>query len=66
MRSSLFIRYLIIVVNSTEERKKIYVSLLAKLYLPDEVDEDKLRKLKLLVSNIRRVRSHFLRASEFI
>lgn len=43
-----------------EERKKIYVTLLGKLYLPDEIDEDKIRSLKLLVADLRRVRLLFI------
>jgi len=38
-----------------EDRKKVYAQLLGKLYIPDEIDEDKLRTLMLLISNLRRV-----------
>ncbi|EJC98308.1 uncharacterized protein FOMMEDRAFT_114496 [Fomitiporia mediterranea MF3/22] len=33
--------------------RKVLCQLLGKLYLPDEVDDDKIRTLKLLISNIR-------------
>lgn len=32
--------------------------MLGKLYLPDEVDDDKVRVLKLLLTNLRSVRCH--------
>lgn len=38
-----------------EDRKKIYVQLLAKLYIPDQIEDDKLRTLMLLIKNLRRV-----------
>ena len=38
-----------------EDRKKVLVQLLPKLYIPTEIDDDKLRTLILLTSNLRRV-----------
>ena len=38
-----------------EEEKKALYQMLGKLYLPDEVDADKVRVLKLLVNNLRAV-----------
>ena len=35
--------------------KKSLIQMLGKLYLPDEVDDDKIRVLKLLVNNLRTV-----------
>ena len=42
------------------EDKKVLCQLIGRLYLPDEVDDDKIRTLKLLVSNIRSVRCAFV------
>lgn len=41
--------------SSSEERKKVYAQLLGKLHIPEEIDDDKLRSLMLLISNLRRV-----------
>lgn len=35
----------------------MFVQLLAKLHVPDQLDEDKLRKLMLLLRTLRRVSS---------
>lgn len=40
-----------------EEDKKVLCQLLGKLHLPEKVDEDKLRTLKLLMHNLRSVGS---------
>ena len=37
--------------------------ILGKLHIPDEVDEDKIRTLKLLVNNLQRVRTVRFRAN---
>lgn len=39
-----------------EDDKKVLCQLLGKLHLPEKVDEDKLRTLKLLMHNLRSVR----------
>jgi len=39
-----------------EGQRKLYIQMLNKLYLPDEVDENKLRKLKYLISSYKIVR----------
>ncbi|KAF8317697.1 hypothetical protein DL93DRAFT_527157 [Clavulina sp. PMI_390] len=39
-----------------KERRKSYVQLLSKLYIPEEIDDDKLRTLMLLISYLRRRR----------
>lgn len=41
----------------TEDRKKVLAQLLGKLHIPDEADDDKVKQLKLLIANLRRVRS---------
>jgi condensin complex subunit 3 len=38
-----------------EDDKKILCQMLGKLYFPDEVDEDKIRTLKLLLNTLQRV-----------
>ena len=38
-----------------EEDKKALCQMLGKLHLPQEVDDDKVRVLKLLVTNLRSV-----------
>lgn len=43
-------------IASVEEDKKTLCQLLGKLYLPDQVDDDKLRSLKLLIHNLSSVR----------
>lgn len=40
----------------SEDDKKALCTLLGKLYIPDEVDDDKIRTLKLLMANLRVVR----------
>ncbi|OSD02558.1 hypothetical protein PYCCODRAFT_1367188 [Trametes coccinea BRFM310] len=40
-------------VDYDKEDKKALCQMLGKLYLPDEVDDDKVRVLKLLVTNLR-------------
>lgn len=40
----------------TEEDKRSLCQLLGKLYIPDEVDDDKIRTLKLLMTTLRSVR----------
>jgi hypothetical protein len=45
-------------------QRKLYIQMLNKLHLPDEVDENKLRKLKYLIGNYRIVRNIHL-ASKF-
>lgn len=42
--------------HSTEDDKKILCQMLGKLYIPDEVDEDKVRTLKLLLTTLQEVR----------
>lgn len=45
-----------------EEDRKSLIQMLGKLYLPDEIDEDKIRILKLLVQNLQSVRAiYFVR-----
>ena len=39
----------------TEEDKKALCQMLGKLHMPEEVDDDKVRVLKLLVMNLRSV-----------
>ena len=39
----------------TEEDKKALCQMLGKLHLPEEVDDDKVRVLKLLVTSLRSV-----------
>ncbi|KAF9508646.1 hypothetical protein BS47DRAFT_1320578 [Hydnum rufescens UP504] len=39
-----------------KERKKTYVQLLAKLHIPEHIDNDKLRTLMLFIKNLRRRR----------
>jgi hypothetical protein len=46
---------LIIVNFLLEEDKKVLCQLLGKLHLPDTVDDDKIRTLKLLMHNFRLV-----------
>jgi hypothetical protein len=43
------------VSSHIEDDKKVLCQLLAKLYLPEKVDDDKLRTLKLLMHNLRSV-----------
>ncbi len=43
-----------------EEDRKALCQMLGKLQLPDEVDDDKVRILKLLVMNLRSVRPMFI------
>ena len=43
--------------HQTEDNKKVFCQLLGKLYIPDEVDDDKLRTLHLLVTNLKVVRT---------
>ena len=45
-----------VLTASSEEDKKALCQMLSKLHMPDEVDDDKVRTLKLLVSNLRSVR----------
>lgn len=45
-----------VLTASSEEDKKALCQMLGKLHMPDEVDDDKVRTLKLLVSNLRSVR----------
>lgn len=40
-----------------EDDKKALCQLLGKLHIPDEVDDDKIRTLKLLMTTLRAVRS---------
>lgn len=42
---------------SVEEEKKVLCQLLGKLYVPDTVDDDQIRTLKLLMHNVRLVRA---------
>lgn len=39
-----------------EEEKKVLCQLLGKMYIPPEIDDDKIRTLKLLIHNLRLVR----------
>lgn len=48
---------LIVIVGGVEEDKKTLCQLLGKLYLPEQVDDDKLRSLKLLIHNLSSVRT---------
>lgn len=41
--------------DRTKGLRKLYIQLLNKLYLPDEADENKLRKLKYLMSSYKMV-----------
>ena len=41
----------------TEDDKKSLCQLLGKLYIPDDVDDMKIRTLKLLMTTLRSVRS---------
>ena len=43
--------------SHVEDDKKVLCQLLGKLYLPEKVDDDKLRTLKLLMHNLRSVRT---------
>lgn len=52
--------------SSVEERKKVYVQLLGKLHIPDEIDDDKLRTLMLLISYLRRVSNMSITLTGFI
>ncbi|THH04391.1 hypothetical protein EW145_g5552 [Phellinidium pouzarii] len=36
-----------------KDDRKVFCQLLTKLYIPDEVDDDKIRTLKLLINNVR-------------
>lgn len=47
----------VMLIASVEEDKKTLCQLLGKLYLPDQVDDDKLRSLKLLIHNLSSVRT---------
>jgi hypothetical protein len=51
---------LIIGCISIEEDKKVLCQLLGKLHIPDTVDDDKIRTLKLLMHNLRLVRAFSL------
>ena len=42
-------------IPCAEEDKKALCQMLGKLHLPEEVDDDKVRVLKLLVTNLRSV-----------
>jgi hypothetical protein len=56
---SLCLRFLptlsILILPSLEEDKRILCQMLGKLYIPDEVDVDKIRTLKLLIDNVSSV-----------
>lgn len=43
-----------------EEDKKVLCQLLGKLYIPDVVDDDQIKKLKLLMHNLRSVSNSVL------
>jgi condensin complex subunit 3 len=43
------------VTNCAEEDKKVLCQLLGKLFIPETLDDDKLRTLKLLMDNLRSV-----------
>jgi len=43
------------IVPFLEDDKKVLCQLLGKLHLPDKVDDDQLRTLKLLMHNLRSV-----------
>lgn len=46
----------VIADRGTEDDRKVFCQLLGKLYLPEKVDEDKLKTVKLLMHNLRSVR----------
>jgi len=48
--------YLITCERHLGDSKKVMCQLLGKLYLPDAVDDDKIKTLKLLVYNVQSVR----------
>ncbi len=51
--ASLFLRTKALInPESLEEDKKVMCQVLGKLYIPDDVDDDKIRTLKLLVNNM--------------
>ena len=52
---NLFLLYVLIL--DAEEDKKVLCQLLNKLYIPDVVDDHKIRSLKLLMDNLRAVSS---------
>ena len=47
----------IIANGYAEDDRKVFCQLLGKLYLPEKVDEDKLKTVKLLMHNLRSVRA---------
>jgi len=48
-----------ILILDAEEDKKVLCQLLNKLYIPDVVDDHKIRSLKLLMDNLRAVSSPY-------
>lgn len=48
---------LYVLILDAEEDKKVLCQLLNKLYIPDVVDDHKIRSLKLLMDNLRAVSS---------
>lgn len=47
----------IITDGCAEDDRKVFCQLLGKLYLPEKVDEDKLKTVKLLMYNLHSVRA---------
>ena len=50
----------IITDGYAEDDRKVFCQLLGKLYLPEKVDEDKLKTVKLLMYNLHSVRAQLI------
>jgi hypothetical protein len=53
--------YWVLLAVLIEEDKKVLCQMLGKLYIPDEVDDDKIRTLKLLMHTLTLVNTFHVR-----